>query len=877
MSSITALTQRCWRKLCFSLAVLSFSSSALAADLSYYLPQDVSYNPDISTPEQVLGYQVGEWHVRHDQLVRYMEILAEQSDRITLEVTGRTHEQRPLLLLTVTSANNHANIDDVRQRHLAVSDATKNADTNKAPLVYYMGYSIHGDESSGSNAALLFAYYLAAAEGDAIEQVLQDSVILLDPSLNPDGLARFASWANQHRSQNLVSDPQSREHVQGFPRGRVNHYWFDLNRDWLLLQHPESRARIANFQKWMPNILTDFHEMGTDSTFFFQPGIPSRTNPLTPEENQRLTQLLAEKHAAALDKLGNLYFTKQAFDDFYVGKGSTYPDIQGAVGILFEQGSSRGHLQESINGELSFPFTIRNQFITSLTTVYGAHANKQRFLDFQQRVFKDVEELADDADFAGYLFGSEDATRLEGMLDILRQHHINAYRLTDNVEIDDRTYRAGESYYVPLQQRQYTLIRAIFNSDTSFPDNTFYDVSGWTLPMAFNVQYSRYDDSPSMDKQAWAAPQRATSELVPDAYAYAFNWQDYAAPALLQDILEAGIHARQTAVPMTLKTANGDRQLAPGAVLVTHAYQQQDWQAVQQQLAALAKQHRIELISIDSGLANAGADMGSRDVRPVNEPAVMMLVGSGVNQYEAGEAWYYLDRHVGIPLSMVDTDRFSRVDLNRYSHILLVDGSYYTLSEGDAKRLAAWVKDGGVVIAQQGGAEWLAKQQILQADFVDNQVFRDAFDTSNMSYADRDSYYAQRRVAGAIFELDLDNSHPLTFGFPTHNLPVFKNSLTAMTTSAAPFIDVARYTEQPLLSGYAAKQNRDIIAGKTAIVAHRQGQGRVIAFADDINFRAYFWGTAKLLSNAIYLAPAIEAYASSSADEAAADEADEAH
>lgn len=373
------------RIISIALVWLLTTATAAATTLDDYLPKDVTYNPDISTPKEVLGYEVGEWHVRPEQLVRYMEVLSEESDRFSFEITGYTHERRPLVLVTVTTPENHQNIDELRDAHIALSDPNRKGDPDNAPLVLYMGYSIHGDEPSGSNSALLYAYYLAAAQGDKIEQVLQDTIILLDPSYNPDGLARFAQWANQHKSQNLVSDTQHREHVQPMPRGRVNHYWFDLNRDWLLLQHPESRARIANFQKWKPNVLTDFHEMGTDSTFFFQPGIPSRKNPNTPDENVKLTQTLAEGHAAALDEQGRLYFTEEAFDDFYVGKGSTYPDVQGAIGILFEQASSRGHAQDSINGVLEFPFTIQNQFTTSLTSMYGAHANKRWFNDYQQR------------------------------------------------------------------------------------------------------------------------------------------------------------------------------------------------------------------------------------------------------------------------------------------------------------------------------------------------------------------------------------------------------------------------------------------------------------------------------------------------------------
>ena len=860
-----------------AVAVVSIALPSMAAtkDLSYYLPSDVSYDPSITKPSEILGHEVGEWHARHDLIVRYMEVLAEESDRITFEVTGRTHEQRPLVLLTVTSPENHKNIDDVRQRHLAAADPKRDADPDNTPLVMYMGYSIHGDESSGSNAALVFAYYLAAAQGDAVEQVLQDSVILLDPSFNPDGLARFAQWANQHRGQNLVADPDHREHVQPFVRGRVNHYWFDMNRDWLLLQHPESRARVANFQKWKPNVLTDFHEMGTNSTFFFQPGIPSRKNPITPDENVRLTEILAAEHADSLDEFGNLYYTEESFDDFYYGKGSTYPDVQGAVGILFEQASSRGHLQDSINGEVEFPFTIRNQFITSLSTIYGAHKNKARFIEFQENTYDRWMEMGDDANFDGYLIGDgSDANRLQGLVDILKQHGVEAYRVEKTIETDGKRYEAGRSYFVPAEQPQFGLIQGMFSTRKSFPDNTFYDVSGWTLPMAFNLDFSQYRGRISLADNAWDEPQRASYPLAADAYAYAFDWNDYLAPGLLQELLENDIHARQSYKPLTVETPDGVKKLSAGSIVVTRAYQQHDWADVQKVLDQAASEREIAVVSVESGLTPEGIDLGSRNINPVEEPSVMMLTGDGVNLYEAGEAWYYFDRHVGVPLSMVDTDRLSRVDLTKYSHIVLVDGSYYTLGEQEQQKLSQWVNNGGVIIGQQGGAEWLAKNELLRAQWVADEVFEKAFDSSGLSYAERDGFYAKRRVAGAIFNMQVDTSHPLLFGFPRENMPVFKDELNAMEVPESPFISVASYDqEQPLLSGYADERNRDVLKGKSNIVAHRLGGGHVIGFADNVNFRAFFWGTAKLLSNAVYLAPAIEAYAKPIEDKKAADAA----
>ena len=367
---------------------LLFSCTGLfAQDLKYYLPDSVSYNADIPKPKDVIYHEVGEWHVTHDRLVNYMKAIATAApDRVKLEMMGLSYESRPQVLLIITSKKNHANLEQIRQQHLQLSDPSKSASVNidNMPIVVYIGHSIHGNEASGANASLLSAYYLAAAQGKQIDDMLDNTVILFDPSFNPDGLQRFSTWANQHKSKNLVSDPNSREFNEVWPGGRFNHYWFDLNRDWLPAVHVESQNRLGWFHKWKPNILTDHHEQGSNATFFFQPGVPSRVNPLTPVKNQELTAKLGTFHAKYLDHIGSLYFTKENYDDFYYGKGSTYPDINGAIGILFEQASSRGHLQQTANGLLSFPATIKNQFVTALSTLEGANALRKEFLSFQR-------------------------------------------------------------------------------------------------------------------------------------------------------------------------------------------------------------------------------------------------------------------------------------------------------------------------------------------------------------------------------------------------------------------------------------------------------------------------------------------------------------
>ncbi|HEX2163009.1 MAG TPA: M14 metallopeptidase family protein, partial [Thermoanaerobaculia bacterium] len=455
------------------------------------LPAAASYDPAVPTPAEVLGFEIGTRHVRHDQIVDYVTRLAAASDRVEVEEQGRTYEGRPQLLLTISTPANLARREEIRRRHLALSEPPWDAPAEgieEMPVVVWLGYSIHGDEASGANASLLVAYHLAAAEGPEIEALLDDAVILLDPSLNPDGLARFAHWVAIHRGRVEVADPWHREHQQGWPTARTNHYWFDLNRDWLLLQHPASRHRVATFQRWRPNVAADFHEMGSNATFFFQPGVPSRQNPLTPPENLELTRAMARFHADAFDRAGRLYYTEESYDDFYYGKGSTYPDVQGAVGILFEQASSRGIRQETDQGLLTFADTVANQVRASFSTLAGAAANRRALLEWQREHYRRATAEAAEGAVGGWIVGDGgDPARTAELVAILAAHGIAVHRLAEDVAVDGRRFEAGRAVVVPAAQRQALLARALFERRTSFADEVFYDVSAWTLPLAFGL------------------------------------------------------------------------------------------------------------------------------------------------------------------------------------------------------------------------------------------------------------------------------------------------------------------------------------------------------------------------------------------------------
>ncbi len=830
------------------------------------LPGPVDHDPEVPHPSETLGYPVGEWHVRHDQLVRYMEELAEASPRVSLEVYAQTHEQRPLLLLAITSEANHANLDSIREeRRASILAGEPRLDL---PAVIWLGYGVHGNESSASNASLVVAHHLAAARDEASIELLEDHVVLIDPCLNPDGLDRFAGWANRHKGRFLIADRAHREHREGWPSGRTNHYWFDLNRDWLLLTHPESRGRLQKFHSWMPNLVTDFHEMGTNSTYFFQPGIPSRQNPITPEENLELTRLVAEFHAESLDELGSLYYTEESFDDFYYGKGSTYPDLQGAVGILFEQASSRGHLQESVNGDVSFPFTIRNQVTTSLSTLRAVGELRERLVRYQADFFAKAEAEGRELSPSGYAFASpEDPERSLRLADLLARHGIQVFRGSGS---DWDGFDGEAPFVVPLAQAQQRLVRAVFELRTEWEDNTFYDVSSWCLPLSFGVEWraleegeaSRLEGDPIEVTTTYSAGEVLTP-LEPDRMpvAWAFSWKHAGAPAALAALQRAGVRVRLgTKAFEAILGPDETRSFEPGTVVVTRGFQDVSPEELAAALAEAANRG-VEIVPLASGLTPGGIDLGSPSLGPLEVPRPALLVGEGCSAYEAGEVWHAFDLRFEVPLVMIDERNFGSLDLSRITHLFLVSGAASKLSESGREEVRRWVRGGGVLVGLRGSAA--AALEIAGVNNAEEEPDESEkapleAEAAPPAYADFRELAARESIAGTIFRVRLDRTHPLCFGFPRDELAVFRNSTAVLPAGEDPFAAPARYTQEPLVSGFAAKERVERIAGTPALRAERVGGGLAIALIDDPVFRGVWYGTEKFLANALFLSGAVE-------------------
>lgn len=828
--------------LLFFFSLITYSQTNF--DLSYFLKDHNSYNQEIPKPSDfTLGNQeIGNSHISHDRLVNYMTALANSSDRISISKRGKTFEGRPLILLTVTSKENHQKIESIRKEHLSLNTNNSKKDYSQMPVVLYQGYSIHGNEPSGSNAAMLYAYHLAASNSKELLNALKNSIILLDPCFNPDGLQRFAHWANTNKSINPNPDNNDREFDENWPKGRTNHYWFDMNRDWLPVQLPESQSRIKTFHQWSPNVLTDHHEMGTNSTFFYQPGIPSRVNPLTPKENQIITAQIGKFHEKRLSEIGSLFYSEEDYDDFYYGKGSTFPDINGSIGILFEQASSRGSLQNSVNGLLSFPFTIKNQLTTSLSTLEAAVEMKNTLLSYQSNFFKNSNKKASNKKNQYYLITDQkDKSKIFEFYKVLNKHEIITKKLSKNLVVNNVSYKIENSILVPKNQNKIRLIEAMFEKRKSFKDSLFYDISAWSFLHAFDLEYTNYYSKENYKKLALSKPVGSISNK--NEYAYLFSWDDYYSPKVLYDLLQSGIRVKVG----TKRFSVGSKNFDYGTILIPISNQKLSSSEINNKIELISKKSGINFYGYKSSHTN-GIDLGSNDFKNVSKPNIALIVGEGVTSYDAGEIWHLLDTRYEIPLTKIKKSNISNYDLSNYSTIIMVNGRY-DFDSKTTEKIKKWVQNGGNLIGFRNSINWLIKK-----NFIKLKLNKNIASTKNLKFKDKKEHFGSQLTSGAIFKVELDRSHPINYGFYKNKLSIFRNTNIYIANDSIGYNNPIKYSKDPLISGYISKENLLSIRNSKPFSVTSLAKGKVAVFTDNTNFRAFWYGTNKLMMNAIFFA-----------------------
>jgi hypothetical protein len=513
---------------------------------------------------------------------------------------------------------------------------------------------------------------------------------------------------------------------------------------------------------------------------------------------------------------------------------------------MLEQASSRGHVQESIHGDLTFPFAIRNQFVTSLSTTEAAHALKNDLLEHQRQFFINARKEAQNDTNQAVLFGNiNDDVKAAELAKILNQHKIDVFEISSDASINGQQFKTGNSYFVPFDQNQYKLIKTMFETVTSFKDSLFYDVSSWTLPMAFGLNYEFIDSKniSRVKKGNLFEESKVKNQIQKSDYAYAINWGDYFAPSVLDELLDNGIRCKAANEEFFVNDQKHNR----GSILIPLQNQEKSSDEIFQLLTSLSNQYKVPVTSISTGMT-AGVFLGSRTFENVSDKKIALLVEDGVRAYDAGEIWHLLDNRMNIEVSLIPTRTFGRTDLDKYNVLLMADGNYNSLSVRDAERIKEWVSAGGTIVSIKNANRWLNSNKIIDLEYVPSSPIPN----KRTDYEFLDEFRGGQATGGAIFKGDLDITNPIGYGYDKSEQYVFVNSNAFLKTSSNPYADVFVFDQNPLVSGYISEENLERLQSTSGTKVSRIGSGRIISFSFNPNFRAFWYGTNSLFLNAIY-------------------------
>ncbi len=845
---------------------------------------NLNYTASVPSPAQFLGYELGTEYTIYHQAVAYFTALAEASRRVTIGSYGQTYERRPLVYLVITSEANQQNIKQIQADNLklanpaAISSGEADRLIESLPVITSFSYNIHGNEPSTTEAALQVAYRLAAGNDAATLNALNNSVVVMYPCINPDGRDRYVYWYKTMQRNVAAPEPEDIEHHAPWPLGRTNHYWFDLNRDWIWGVHPESRGHTATYQQWLPQVHTDYHEQGYHNNYFTMPGTTPR-NHLLPNGYEALTDTFGMANVAAFDRLKVNYFTREAFDFWYPGYGSSYPSINGAVGMLTEQGGiSGGRVITANDGyQLTLRQRLFDHYTTSMATIMKAVQRRQLL---RRYTFNARSPQKSKSNTKAYILPDNPNSHLYDVLGMLMHHGVQVTTANAAFEARATDYRTGQqvqkrfgagTYIISTNQAAHLFVNSIMARNMEIEDSVTYDMSSWSAPLAYNLD--AYTTTQPLKVGTTALTDRPTypaeANFSGSPYAYVIDWQQRNAPRALAMLHQMGYKVRAA----TKAFGDGTTNWAEGTLIVLAGRNLTKAPTMAADMTTVAQQAKVTIQSYQSGRMRTGIDLASRSTKPLKAPKVALLTGTGTSMYTAGQIYFLLDQELAYPVTRVtagtlqQTDivktnnRYGAVDLNKFD-VLILPGMQgrnirKILSEATLEQLKTWVRAGGVLVATESAASYLTKNE---SGFTDIELVTAPKDSSTaakyLSFKDREKYFGLKRIPGAALNGVLDTSHPLAFGMPNrvYGLKFGTNALKPNAQLQSPGYFTAD-AGKLLVAGYASQQNLNLLAGQTFAGRIPMGDGSVVLLTDNTQYRMFWRGPTRLLVNAIFMVP----------------------
>ena len=795
----------------------------------------------LKSPSEFLGYELGSQFTRHHQVVDYYEYLVKAApERMQLMEYGKTNERRPLLLAYISTAKNIKNIEAIRQEHLKSTNGEGTSDK----AIVWLSYNVHGNESVSTEASMQTTYDLLTDKSNYLE----NTIVIIDPCINPDGRDRYVNWYNQYKNNPNTVDPNSKEHHEGWWSGRSNHYMFDLNRDWAWLTQVESKQRLVQFNKWLPHVHVDFHEQGVDSPYYFAPAAEPYHEVVT-DFQRAFQETIGKNHAKYFDKNGWFYFTKESFDLLYPSYGDTYPMYNGGIGMTYEQGGSgRAGLGiiTSLGDTLTLKDRISHHHTTGLSTVEVASNNVEKLNTEFKKFYQNK-----DFTYKNYVLnGNQD--KLDALAGLLKQHEIE-FGHAANATYKGYNYATGKigimkattkSLVVSTNQTKGTLVKVLFEPKAKLSDSVTYDITAWSLPYAYGLDALATENN--IQKKTALNDKEDFGIVKADSYAYIADWNALNDAKFLAELLKKNIRVRYTHKPFTLDGIRHKR----GSLIITNTDNKnnKDFNNI---LNDASVKFSKKLTPTNTGFVESGKDFGSSYVGVVPDVKVAVLAGEPTSTLRFGEIWHFFEQQLNYPLSVLDESYFSGVDLSEYDVLILPDGWGYRsfLKKNIAEKITDWIKAGGRLIAMGEAINVLANNDnfdIKEKETPkDTTVTLEAFETTQRERI-------KTAITGAIFKATVDPTHPLAYGYGNSyfTLKLGNNAFNYLDGGSAVYLN--QNANKPV-SGFAGSEAQKKIDETLIFGTQYMGRGQVIYMVDNPLFRG-FWENGKLFfANAIFM------------------------
>jgi hypothetical protein len=811
------------------------------------------FSQPLKSPGQFLGYPLGEKFTPHYKIVDYFrQVSLAGTEKMKLEQYGVTNEGKELLLAFVSAPANIQRLEEIRKNNLRLTGLLNDKTGDpKAPAIVWLSFNVHGNEASSSEVSMKVLYELVSGNNKAAEEWLKNTIVIIDPCLNPDGRDRYVTWFNQVVGKNPVINPEAREHDEPWPGGRSNHYNFDLNRDWAWQTQVETQQRIRLYNEWMPGIHCDFHEQYINSPYYFAPAAEPFHEVISPWQRS-FQATIGKNHAKYFDANGWLYFTKEYFDLFYPAYGDTYPIYNGSIGMTYEQaGHSMGGLAVAVNGDTLTLFDrIAHHFTTSMSTIETASLNAQKINEEFKKYFDEV-NLNGSGPYKTYVLSGSNPAKLKPLMELLNRNRINFGYARPGTVIKGYNYITGkeENYtlaendmLVSTVQPKGVLANVLMEPKSKLADTSTYDITAWSLPYAYGVPAYAVKEKLSMQQ---TAPIHAVPAVLQNEYAYLVEYRCFNDAKMLGALLQAGFKVRFSEKDFSY---NG-KKFNKGTLIILRNGNE----ALVGKLDRFVKQFDASVTNVSSGFMDSGVDFGSDKIHMVNKPRVAMLTGETASSASAGEVWHLFEQQLNYPIALINASAASNMNFKNIDVLIIPDGNYKILSEKESN-LKAWVRQGGKIIAmenavaQMAAAEWGIK---LKKEDEEKPEDKKPSYSDIRKYEDRDRHNLIYNTPGAIYKAELDNSHPLAFGYPGYYFTLKLNSYLYDFMKDSWNVGVLKKEQQ--VAGFVGSTAREKIIDGTVLAVQPMGNGTIIYFADDPLFRS-FWENGKLLiANAVFL------------------------